>query len=589
MQFLNAKLRALVALCLVALVGVAGCKPSQSPVSESAIAAAIEVAKSETPDSRVHVLSHKFAATGDNPAGWKIDPTTGNLVAPSGKVLEGLSYKNSVSATAIVNQATLTGLAQTIDTIALSADLMRVNLWNQTTTAEKGCWVVHSSAWTRCPDFAAGSSAFGSYFASGGSANKGVYLVTAPAAGSDLVGTANLTAVNLASGGGAVSSVNGQTGAVVLTSADIGLPTIVAMTRAALPASTYANGTAGVGATLTANANGAFGTVDGATVALNDRLANQNDTGVANGIYKLTDAGSGGTPWILTRDVAFDTAAEIQGASFLVKDGQLHGGGTYRYPPASTYPLTIGTSTFFANRANLTNSPLEGFSCTDELTMVTAPAANVSWPGPCGLDVSSNTVSITVGGNGSGFFGSLSLLTANTAVAFGGVAASTSASAASGFTFTLDTNMRSEFRMRSQIPTTSNGTNRYAVNVGFSHEVGASQVVPANGMLFVYDDATSANWKACCSTASTPVCVDTGVVVAATTTYNFHAVHEAAAPNVFFDINGSTPVSVAWSACPAGVLVEPLNEAFNSIGTTNANRGVVVDSVHFSGFYPLLR
>jgi hypothetical protein len=87
---------------------------------------------------------------------------------------------------------------------------------------------------------------------------------------------------------------------------------VLAATTAALPAATYANGTAGVGATLTATANGAFPDQDGVAIPLGGRVLVKNQTaGLENGIYTLTQVGSGSTPWILTRAVDFDTTAEM--------------------------------------------------------------------------------------------------------------------------------------------------------------------------------------------------------------------------------------------------------------------------------------
>lgn len=82
-----------------------------------------------------------------------------------------------------------------------------------------------------------------------------------------------------------------------------------ATTTAALAANTYANGTAGVGATLTANANGALAAQDGVTLVANDRLLVQNEvSGLKNGIYVVTQVGSGGTPYILTRATDADSS-----------------------------------------------------------------------------------------------------------------------------------------------------------------------------------------------------------------------------------------------------------------------------------------
>jgi hypothetical protein len=88
--------------------------------------------------------------------------------------------------------------------------------------------------------------------------------------------------------------------------------TVRAATTAALPANTYANGTAGVGATLTATANGAFPAQDGITLVQGNRLLVKNEaTGANNGVYTLTTVGTAGTPWVLTRATDLDTTAEL--------------------------------------------------------------------------------------------------------------------------------------------------------------------------------------------------------------------------------------------------------------------------------------
>jgi hypothetical protein len=72
-------------------------------------------------------------------------------------------------------------------------------------------------------------------------------------------------------------------------------------TATALPGNTYANGTAGVGATLTATANAAL-TVDGVAVAINNRIIVKDEgTAVNNGIYTVTATGSGSAPYVLQR------------------------------------------------------------------------------------------------------------------------------------------------------------------------------------------------------------------------------------------------------------------------------------------------
>ncbi len=84
--------------------------------------------------------------------------------------------------------------------------------------------------------------------------------------------------------------------------------------------STYDNGTAGVGATLTnAGANTAF-SLDGTSPSLNARILVKDQTTPAqNGIYILTTVGDGSTPWVLTRSTDYDTApSEIFPGNFIL-------------------------------------------------------------------------------------------------------------------------------------------------------------------------------------------------------------------------------------------------------------------------------
>lgn len=94
--------------------------------------------------------------------------------------------------------------------------------------------------------------------------------------------------------------------------------TAVATTTANLNA-TYVNGAAGVGATLTnAGVNAAF-TTDGQTPAQNSIILVKNQAVPAqNGLYTLTTAGDGATPWVLTRVNYFDSPATIQAGDIII-------------------------------------------------------------------------------------------------------------------------------------------------------------------------------------------------------------------------------------------------------------------------------
>jgi hypothetical protein len=195
-------------------------------------------------------------------------------------------------------------------------------------------------------------------------AERAVYLDTAGSAvtlldiGTLGVGTANITTANITSGTVSTTPTN-NTDIVNKQYADAiasGIHFHEAVgyaTTAALPAVTYNNGTGGVGATLTANANGAL-TVDGYTfVSPADNgtriLIKDQANGAQNGVYTLTQAGdsSPGAPFILTRATDFDSVGTgvdqiDEGDFFLVTSGTANANTAWvqQTPP----PITIGTT-----------------------------------------------------------------------------------------------------------------------------------------------------------------------------------------------------------------------------------------------------
>jgi len=118
-------------------------------------------------------------------------------------------------------------------------------------------------------------------------------------------------------------------------------------TTAALPANTYNNGTSGVGATLTATANGALSVDSTLTVATERILVKNEAAGANNGVYVVTQVGSAGTPYILTRATDFDSVGTgvdqiDEGDFFLVTSGvaNVNTAWVQQTPP----PITIGTT-----------------------------------------------------------------------------------------------------------------------------------------------------------------------------------------------------------------------------------------------------
>ena len=106
---------------------------------------------------------------------------------------------------------------------------------------------------------------------------------------------------------------------------------------------TYSNGTAGVGATLTASSNGAL-SLDGSTPSVADRILVKNQTSASeNGIYTVTTVGDGSTAFVLTRATPEDQPAELSGGAFVfVEEGSLNANNGYVF--THTGAPTFGTT-----------------------------------------------------------------------------------------------------------------------------------------------------------------------------------------------------------------------------------------------------
>lgn len=112
---------------------------------------------------------------------------------------------------------------------------------------------------------------------------------------------------------------------------------------------TYNNGTAGVGATLTNAGTQVALVVDGVTVNVADRVLVYEQTDqTQNGIYVVTDTGSGATNWILTRSTDADTYVInsanglSEGSTVFVQEGTTGAGETYTCNTGGT--ITFGTT-----------------------------------------------------------------------------------------------------------------------------------------------------------------------------------------------------------------------------------------------------
>lgn len=107
-------------------------------------------------------------------------------------------------------------------------------------------------------------------------------------------------------------------------------------------AGTYANGSAGSGATFTLTATGVL-TIDGIATALNNRiLVNAQASTFQNGVYYVSTAGALGVQAVLTRVVDWCTSSQIEQGDFIaIVEGTTN--GLTLWEMVSATPLTVGT------------------------------------------------------------------------------------------------------------------------------------------------------------------------------------------------------------------------------------------------------
>jgi hypothetical protein len=139
-------------------------------------------------------------------------------------------------------------------------------------------------------------------------------------------------------------------------------------TTADLGTVTYNNGTSGVGATLTKTAPFATLSIDGASPSVGQRILVKNQsTGAYNGVYTVTNVGSGVAGWVLTRATDYDTSGtgtnEIDAGDYiLVLAGTANANTSWVQQTA--LPITVGTTAlvFIQFAAPITYSAGTGLS-----------------------------------------------------------------------------------------------------------------------------------------------------------------------------------------------------------------------------------
>jgi hypothetical protein len=143
-------------------------------------------------------------------------------------------------------------------------------------------------------------------------------------------------------------------------------------------------------------------------------------------------------------------------------------------------------------------------------------------------------------------------------------------------------NGKIQFESRVFIRTLSTGTDRYNLIVGFSNNTSSTMT---NGCTFIYDEGgvgtgtlASPNWQIMTSYLSVRTVVDTGIVVSATTFYNFRVDINDNSTVVNYYLN-DTLVRTETTNVPieGTTTVQPIIGITKTVGTTNI--GILVDYI----------
>jgi len=170
-------------------------------------------------------------------------------------------------------------------------------------------------------------------------------------------------------GGGGSGSVSGVI-LVPVVAASVGALTV-----------TYANGSSGVGATLTNAGAQAAIQLDGISPTVGQRVLIKNQAAPAqNGVYTVTTVGTGATNWVLTRATDLDQASEMTAGSLVEAIGGTVNASTVWTLTAAV--VTVGTTSVTFSSINITTkvdqngSPIYGADSvgTDAYAITLAPA-----------------------------------------------------------------------------------------------------------------------------------------------------------------------------------------------------------------------
>lgn len=342
----------------------------------------------------------------------------------------------------------------------------------------------------------------------------------------------------------------------------------------ALPAYTYANGSSGVGATMTYNANGAAADIDGLTPALGDLLHHQTGPNAfENGTYKLTQVGTGGTPAIWTRSTMADTSAKILGSKVHVTQGA-QGKGIYQFATAAA--VTIGTDALFWYRVSAEEWLGETIVLIDDDFIMATVAANGTSFGRNGVAPSysgtSAIVSLPAAVASATRVGVMQLALGTTTT--GRCAITHNATGTNdGGRVLVATNAALFMQGKLQMTKLSDGTDTYQWFFGLADNIAAMPA--ANCIGFIYTQATTTFWRAITSNASTTTITNSAATVTATVDDVLTIIKDAGTNAIRFYVNGVLAATISTNV-PTGNPIGFVCGGLKSAGT-NAGSNAQLD------------
>lgn len=184
------------------------------------------------------------------------------------------------------------------------------------------------------------------------------------------------------------------------------LPEAASATTANLDA-TYANG--GLSATLTANTNGTFPTIDGYDLQVGENILVKDQTNKhENGSYVLTDAGDASNPWVLTRCDFCNETDEIAGAFEFITNGDQYANTGWVATVPSDFVLGSTDPTSdpngFVNRGDIVWVQFSGagtFTAGDGLVL-DGTTFDINLAANSGLEISSDELQLNSSVAGAG-------------------------------------------------------------------------------------------------------------------------------------------------------------------------------------------